>query len=358
MPMTAILLSSVILATGPDIWAAKLLWITLSGLTVVPVAAIAWALYPTVQVVLLAACGFAFYPFSIYYSTLLLSETPFLLLMTGAVATMLILARDEVRTGKWKGNGLVLGVLLGLLFGVAHLTRPTLVYFFPFVLVWLCVVNHYSWKVSVLSLITFVCVCAPWTVRNYVAFDGAFIPGTLGSGLVMWEGNNPWNDRGGVSQPEWARHLWPPEEVLTSMNEYQIDEWQKSKAIAHIRAEPGRFVRVSLRRFVRFWNFFPNAKEYRSPFYRWVSFVSIAPIVILALVYPLLRWKRWRQWSLVAMLIAYYTVLHVVTIGSIRYRLPLEPTLVAVAAASLVALWSRLTDRIGPIPIGASGREC
>ena len=241
MPMTAILLSSVILATGPDIWAAKLLWITLSGLTVVPVAAIAWALYPTVQVVLLAACGFAFYPFSIYYSTLLLSETPFLLLMTGAVATMLILARDEVRTGKWKRNGLVLGVLLGLLFGVAHLTRPTLVYFFPFVLVWLCVVNHYSWKISVLSLITFVCVCAPWTVRNYVAFDGAFIPGTLGSGLVMWEGNNPWNDRGGVSQPEWARHLWPPEEVLTSMNEYQIDEWQKSKAIAHIRAEPGRF---------------------------------------------------------------------------------------------------------------------
>ena len=337
MPLTAILLGMVILIFGPDIWMAKLLWIVISGLTAVPVAALAWSLNPSHRVALLAACGFALYPFSIYYSTLLLSETPFMLLMTSAVAVTLLLGRENDASFKGKAKHVfALGALLGFLYGITHLTRPTLMYFMPFVFAWLCWINRHSWRMSVPALAVLVCVCLPWVVRNNIAFDGAFVPGTLTSGHVMWEGNNQWNDHGGVSQ------VMPPEDVRASLNEYQLDQWKKSKALDHIKAHPERFVRVSLRRFIRFWNFFPNAEDYRSIYYKLISFFSIAPIIILTIAYPLLKWNQWRQWGFIATLVIYYTAIHIISIGSIRYRLPLEPIFISVSSVSVFLFISRI----------------
>jgi hypothetical protein len=58
--------------------------------------------------------------------------------------------------------------------------------------------------------------------------------------------------------------------------------------------------------------------------------------------------------------VAYFTTLHVVTIASLRYRLPLEPFLIAMASAPVAAIARRaLGSRAGenePLPQAGEGQ--
>ena len=64
-----------------------------------------------------------------------------------------------------------------------------------------------------------------------------------------------------------------------------------------------------------------------------LSVLSFGPVALLALFY-LLRWG-WREWPRICPLllfIGYLTAVHMVTVGSVRYRLPIEPFLIVLAA--------------------------
>jgi len=51
--------------------------------------------------------------------------------------------------------------------------------------------------------------------------------------------------------------------------------------------------------------------------------------------------RRWRELLLLYLLFGYYTALHMVLMAITRYRLPLEPFLIVLAAHGLVELWKR-----------------
>ena len=55
----------------------------------------------------------------------------------------------------------------------------------------------------------------------------------------------------------------------------------------------------------------------------------------------------WRDTILIWLFVFYYTSLHMVTIGSLRYRLPLEPLLLALAAAGLSVLIKEKSRKMG-----------
>lgn len=399
MPLTAMLFGFMIRFLGAGVAGVKVLLATLSSLTVYPVARIAWRLHPAPAAPVFAGLAFAFYPFSVYYSGLLLSETVFLLFTSlwflsltpayGAgvrkgfvpLETDDRLTPDEVdaaceepdgtdaaedRKGaecpgrededfaveadenpearqpeKRRSRGLLpalsagirQGVWQGIWSGLAHLTRPTLMYFLPVAWLWTVIVHRRRWVTPAVSALVIILLTVPWVMRNYDAF-GEFIPGTLGSGHTLWEGNNPWNDYGGVARPGWG-YL---EDLPPGLNELEKDRWEKERAVEHIRSDPARFLRLSVKKFLRFWNLTPNAEEFDQPLYRWISLLSFGPVLCLSLLSPLLLWRRWRQWGLLWLFAAYYTALHVIALGSIRYRLPLEPLLIAMAGASLAKL--------------------
>ena len=63
-----------------------------------------------------------------------------------------------------------------------------------------------------------------------------------------------------------------------------------------------------------------------------ISFLSFTPILALAIVSAIRNRRRFAALAPVYLLIAYFTVLHVVVIASLRYRLPLEPFLILLAS--------------------------
>jgi hypothetical protein len=64
---------------------------------------------------------------------------------------------------------------------------------------------------------------------------------------------------------------------------------------------------------------------------------------LLALGCAAWRWRQWRDLAPIYLMIGYFTFVHVITIASVRYRLPIEPLLIILAAAALGALaeWHR-----------------
>jgi len=307
-------------ATGTGIIGAKILLVVFSSCTIFIVGRIALHFHDTRLTAWLAGLAAAIYPFFVFYSTLILSETLFLFLVS---LFFLLLLRSGDRAF----------AVAGLVAGFAHLTRPTLTLFLPVAFVWARVRSKVMWKYLLLAALLFFVVILPWGVRNMGAL-GEFHLGTANSGHVLWEGNNPYNTAGGVAGGD-LRYL---EEVPEELGELERDRWQQDRAIEFIQSDPARFARLAARKFLRFWNVWPNAPGFDRGMYRGIAFASFAPVLLLSLASVFILRGKWRDTIIIWLFVCYYTALHMVTIGSLRYRLPLEPLLVALTAACLAVL--------------------
>lgn len=315
MPLTAFVLALVVKGTGTGLLGAKVFLAATSALTACLVANLARRLSPTRTTWWLGGTVAALYPFFVFYSALILSETLFLLLVTGFF----------LRVTRSQGDRLAGG---GVLAGLAHLTRPTLLPFLPVCWAYQALVLRQGWRRVALSAVVFTILVSPWVARNFVV-HGEFLPGTTESGHVLWEGNNPWNKDGGIERPDWE-YL---DHMPRGMNPPERDRWQRDRALAYIAAEPGRFLAQSVKKFMRFWHLWPNAPEYGGGLYKWASILSFGPVLLFALLSLWVLRDRWRITLILWGFVSYYTLLHMILFGSIRYRLPLEPLLVAMAAA-------------------------
>ncbi|WP_147820455.1 glycosyltransferase family 39 protein [Salidesulfovibrio onnuriiensis] len=313
MPLTAAFAALCIKIFGPSPVPVRIGFTLFSALTVVLVARLAQVYSGSRLAGILAALWAAAYPFFIFYTGLLLSETLFLFFTT---LLFLLFAQGAKKT-----------VHTGVVAGVSHFVRPTLMYFLPVAWCWQLVTGRSSlFRVLAASAI-FILVVAGWGLRNY-CFSGHFLVATHGSGQALWEGNNPWNTTGGVSEPHWEylRDMPPGLDVV------EQDAWKKKQAIAHIKEKPRHFFKLAWSKFLRFWHLWPNAEKYGSAKYKWASLLSFGPVLLLSLFSPWVLRDRWKLMGLPWLFIFYYTALHMVTMGSIRYRLPLEPLLIALAA--------------------------
>lgn len=320
MPLTAVLLGLFVRVTGSGAAGARALLCVISSLTIYVIVRIACIFYPSRLTVWIAGLGAALYPFFVFHSLLISSETIFLLLLS--VFFLAVLERTAGGT-----------VLSGFIAGLCHLTRPTVLAFLPVVWIWQGLSARIRWRHVLISAILLALTILPWVARNRAVF-GTFVVGTSGSGHVLLEGNNPYNETGGIGGDD-LRYL---EGLPAGMGEIERDRWERDKAIDNILDDPGRFLRIAGRKFVRFWSLWSNAPAYDRPLFRWVSLLSFGPVLVLSLLsIPVFRRDRGRL-AIVWLFIGYYTVLHMITIGSLRYRLPLEPLLLALAAATLSRL--------------------
>lgn len=287
-----------------------------------------------------AACIAALYPFFLYYQGLLLSETLFDTWLIAGVAALVW----------WRERGLKLDgalVLACLCFAAATMTKATLTILPPLLLAASAWIAGMNWRRALVILLAASCLYAafmsPWWIRNAVLL-GSFVPFTTSSASNLYLGNNPHNRDAGI---DWSSDADP--EVVAKI-EALPDELARQRAysqaaIGYIKQNPAAFLRAAAKKFVRFWNIIPNAAEFRSGLYSLVSALSFGPVLVLALVCAV-RWRR--QWRLLAplyIIIGYFTVVHVVTIASLRYRLPLEPLLIVLAAERLAALIESMRER-------------
>jgi len=270
---------------------------------------------------LLAAAVTAVYPHFIFYSVTGLTETTYMALLAGA---FLCLYREREA---WGSVLLVLSIL----------ERPSLDLLAPaLVVLFALAVHRRPWRRALSDLmkyaVIYVVLMAPWWLYNYAQY-GQFVRLNLGDGIVLYSGNNPLNVSGGgvaYGLPNDDMDLTP---FSTIADPVARNDAMKAAAYRFIRENPGHFAEMMGVKFVRFWRLWPYSPRYQT----WpiivlslLSYGIVLPLAVLAVA----RSERsaLMRLSPILALAAYLSLLHMVTIGSIRYRLPLEPFMIVLAA--------------------------
>jgi hypothetical protein len=281
---------------------------------------------------LLASLVAALYPFLLFYQGLLLSETLFNTLFLAGIAALFW----------WRDRGSQIDgalVAASFLFAAATLTKATLTVMPPLLLAATAWLSGVNWRRVIAILIAasslYAAFLSPWWIRNAMLFH-AFVPFTTGSAENLYLGNNPHNPNGGI---DWANDAEPG--VVARINalpsELSRQRAYKEAALQYIENNPAAFIRAAAQKFVRFWNIVPNAAEFHGGLYAVTSAASFGPILLLALIAAIRRRRQWRLLAPLYLIIGYFTFVHVVTIASLRYRLPIEPLLIVLAAEPLAA---------------------
>jgi hypothetical protein len=271
-------------------------------------------------------------PYAVVLAAFELSETLFTFLIVLAV----LLAKD-VRSRLSMPRALAAGVVAG----VAILVRPSGMLLAPVAAVmwWLAVRRTVGSVPIFVACLGFVAAVAPWWVRNARTF-GTFVPATLNVGESLYDGLGP-QARGGSDMRFLDEARRRPE--YRAMSEVDRNRFWWNQTIDTLRDDPTRVARLALVKFFRFWSPWPNEPQFRRAAVVAVTLIGTVPVWVLA------AWGAWylRQHSALLALglapPAYFCILHLLFVSSVRYRVPGSPFLAILAGAMIAALFGRVT---------------
>lgn len=306
------------------------------------------------RIALLAAAIGAVYIYFFYYTASLITEgfyiTGILWVFDTAVA---ITQSPKVTTKQW--------AMFGLAMGITVLLRQLFLLFLPFLLLWLWWAKRPRLTSFVLPVALVVLMIAPWTIRNYRAFD-RIVPLNTNSGFAFFWGNHP---RYGTQfipilpSGEYYRMI-PDELQAQGLNEAEMDSALLSEALKIIVADPGRYVLLSLSRIPTYFMFWPSGDSSMvSNLSRVGSFGVFLPFMIYGLFLTLKQsFGSWRErlaspFTLLYLFMLVYTGMHILTWTLIRYRIPVDVILVIFAGYGLLDLAERVLARRRPAGVTA-----
>lgn len=341
MPGTALFYAPLVRLFGADVvpirFAQSLLLIIQTGL----IALTAQRIFGNTLTAFVAASLAALYPFALFYQGLLLSETLFTTLLLASVAALYW----------WRERGCEIGcplIIVSLCFAAATLTKATLTVLPPFLIAVTACTAGASLRRALVILAVSACLygafLSPWWIRNAVVL-GSFVPFTTGSAQNLYLGNNPTNPDAGI---DWAANAESAvmAKIAALPGEVERQAAYSRAATDYIKDNPAAFVSGAFKKFIRFWNLVPNAAEFRTGLYSIISVASFGSILALALVCALHRRRQWRLFAPLYLIIGYFTFVHMVTIASLRYRFPIEPILILLAAEPLARIVERIRTRV------------
>jgi len=154
---------------------------------------------------------------------------------------------------------------------------------------------------------------------------GEFIRLNLADGIVLYSGNNYLNHSGGgIVGADVDMRRFNDIENPVLKNRAMIDE-----ALSFIVNNPSNFIVMGFKKFFRFWRLWPYAKEYSGVSHVLISMLSFGLILFTSILYLIeFGKKHFRLLSPFLITIIYLSLIHSITIGSIRYRFPIEPFLI------------------------------
>jgi hypothetical protein len=194
-----------------------------------------------------------------------------------------------------------------------------------------------------MMLVAFAVGMSPWWIRN-ACVSGHFVATTLQTGASLYDGLNPQAEGGSNMSfvPEFeARERAAHPELGPAEFEYELNRSFDEAAHDWARAHPARVLELAAIKFLRIWNVWPNEPAFRSPLLKLVVLVSYAPVLVLSLV-GAWRYRRggW-PYTLPWLPAVYFTLLHIVFVGSIRYREPAVLAFMPLAAGVLARVPSQ-----------------
>lgn len=297
-------------------------------------------------------------------STALISEALFVPVMLGAVLAALHGQRSARRHG-W-------AVVAGVLVGAATLTRTNgVILALPVALAFVPARSwrrFAAWTPSVVVILAVVLTVAPWTFRNWTVFH-AFVPVSDEAGYTLAGTYNEtsradnrlpavWIEAEHGASPEYARIL--SQARAARWNEVTYGSHLEAAAIADIERDPVYVLKVGYWNAIRMFNLGEvrfarmNLHDTGVPLAPALALVNTAPLLLaLALGGVLTRAaRRAPKW---VWLVPLCLATSIFVTGFVRFRAPIDPFLVLLAALALADVSKPIALRWGHKGPAAAG---
>jgi len=252
-------------------------------------------------------------------------------------------------------------VIAGVCVGLAALARPTVLVLLPVIpFAFAAKEARSSWlRPSLVVVGTCIVVLLPATVRNY-AVGRAIVPVTWSGGLNFYIGNNSESDGRSAFIPG-AKSEWmggeaealaiASQQAGDSLSAAQASRFYTARAVDFITTEPVAAARLFAKKLYMFWEG-PERSNEKYIYFFWdrfglgrvpmPGFWLIAPLALAAMVR---LWPRRRELALLYLFVLAYTLGIVVFFVVARYRLPVVPVLIVLAAYTMVEAVTALRAR-------------
>jgi hypothetical protein len=294
---------------------------------------------------LFSALAVAFYPPSILFSVMRISPILLVVLLLALIIHYLFKIQEH-----WRYRD---AVICGVLMAVNALLEPVVIVFYAASCMWLLLWSSGSRSAAIkcsliMGLVSIACIL-PWTIRNYMVFDDfVLVKSSMGKNLL--EGNRPSGD--GIIFTYEYDDVFSAEELtaLKDVSEVEKNTVMQRKAVEFIKADPGRFIRLTLKRIYYYWSL---VNPYRPTPFDTLRIVTYGPVLVLAVMGALLGWKRRKETSIFLFLFLSYPLPYYITqITIYRYRYGAEAFLLVLASYTVVELVKkfgshRLVEAIG-----------
>ncbi|MBA4141424.1 MAG: glycosyltransferase family 39 protein [Nitrosospira sp.] len=284
------------------------------------------------------------YPNHIGYIPFTLTEIYFTFLLL--LGTYIYIARQ----------GWVWVLVAGLVFGLAALTKPQVVFLPSFLVLFQMASHREKAKLrecfikAVVIYLMMAAVLVPWALRNTQVFGEVVLISTNG-GATLLTGNNPSADGGyGENDPLIAQREFTVEDQVES------DRRARKLAVTWIKENPGRFIELIPLKIWHLWardgeaewGYQAGYERYQQYWYifrsvRWVNQIFYGLLLAGSLVAIGLLVKNSREvtwpWVLIGYcLMIYLTMISIVFSGQARFHFPAMPWIIMYAAWAAVML--------------------
>jgi hypothetical protein len=295
---------------------------------------------------LLSALFAALYPYFVLYAATLMTETFYLVAVVVSLERALVLA-GQLRDGSKSHRIWPLGIELGLSLGVAALLRQSILPWVPVLFLYLLWEGGRSLLKPASSLraalgalsvggLALLAMILPWTLRNYLVY-GDFLLLNSNTGYAMYSAQHPMH---GVRFREYDAAPLPKE--YWGRAEPELERILMREALGFVRAEPGRYLLLSLSRVRAYFEFWPTRDTtLLHNVGRTCSFGLLLPVLVWGLYLALKEPGFMRRNLLLFAFAVLYTALHLLTWATVRYRLPVDVALMPIAAWGTVDLARR-----------------
>ena len=360
-PLYPALLAGVYGIFGHDLAAARIFNVILQAGTVWALWKVGCAYFSPVTGIL-AAGLFAVNGTAIYFATEILSTSTEMLAAILALWATLRLARDHSGTALF---------LSGMSWGLAAIIRPNFLMVFPVVLaaVWFFVKIEFGRNlpaikrlgaVSLMWVIGSAIPILPVTAANLIKGGEAVLIATQG-GVNFWIGNNP-ESTGILSVLPGYGNMWTMEDAESvaeqetgrKLRPGELSNFYFNKGWQFLAAHPGPAVRFMIRKSLLFFNRFEISNNKHilhfiqlSPWLPpllWLNFGLLTPLGVLG------TWVMWKKGAVrfLAGLILAYAVSVILFFVTARFRMPVVPWMILLAAAGLVWMFETVFSHPKP----------
>jgi len=347
------------------VWGARLLGCVLGSLSVALIMSLTRSLVDSTcgsrlanRAMLCSGLLAAVYPGAIGMSVVILSEAVFCPLMLVYFLCWQQGWKTSTQSRRW-----ALGVGAGCAAGLAVLARPSWLLFAPFVFVIGITFGPQRARhatIFIATLAGMVLTMSPWWVRN-ASVTGEFVLTTLQVGPSLYDGMHDGatgaSDEGMAFMSRFAEEQLAEDATSSSLRsafecstfEYRLNRRAQRAAIEWMVTHPADVALLAWRKFLRTWSLWPNGGEVGSSTLRLLLTVGCFGVLALACVGSQSSWPLKLQLQVDGtsatfywLPTAYFTLLHMIFVGSIRYR---EPALLVLTILAGIGL-AKLTDRL------------